>query len=303
MSIQLPFKMDEFLKLADGKMALARNLLPDTKMEHVGFINFKADGTYSGDLEGTFRTTEDGVVVLNDKWNKPVYCFRGAETRNGSTFMVGEPYQEAHFSGFVRCVLYKYLPLTDFQVCISTHKDYMAETMSRVIRSLVRAGFPKDRVVVVVGGNDKNDVTVADGCKTILTTENYDWLTALSALPKSDFNGYWLLLHDTCEVMDDFKERMANVNVGLNFDHIDVFGDIGLYWSPFLQKITEMGIFKGQVSLNNLRQHYGLWMQIGSSRHVATKDIYGTGTQREVIYLDDIGVKKYRRVKGAAAKP
>jgi hypothetical protein len=177
----------------------------------------------------------------------------------------------------------------------------MAETMSRVIRSLVRAGFPKDRVVVVVGGNDKNDITVADGCKTILTTENYDGLTALSALPKSD--GYWLLLHDTCEVMDDFKERMAKVNVGLNFDHIDVFGDIGLYWSPFLHRITEMGIFKGQVVLNHLLQHCGLRTQVGNSRHVATKDIYGTGTQREVIYLDDIGVKKYRRVKGAAAKP
>ena len=304
MSISLPFEKQEFAKSFGGKkMVLARNILPSVKVESIGQIVF-GENAYFGDLKGLFAV-EDGQLTMSDEWGKPLYSFRGAETRNGSTFMVGEPHMEAHFSGFVRCLLYEYKPLSSFKVCVSTHKDYTADTMPRLLRSLARAKVSKDDIIVVVGGTGESKETVVDGVKTILIKENYDGLTALTALSQ-DYSGYWLLLHDTCEAMDDFKDRMAKLDVGLNIDLLTVAGDIGLYSSAFVKRLLSLKAIELNADVSMIRRldHCRLWSDCETgSRHVATKDVYGTGTQRDVLYLDDIGVKKYRRVKGAPAKP
>jgi hypothetical protein len=69
--------------------------------------------------------------------------------------------------------------------------------------------------------------------------------------------------------------------------------------------LMEQGVIVpgGRQQMIKIFNHCLLWAENDDSRHVTTKDVYGTGTQREVLYLDEIGVKKYRRAKGAPAKP
>jgi hypothetical protein len=301
-TISLPLTQQMFTTQFVGKeMVLARNILPSIRIEKVGQIVFGND-SYAGDLEGSL-SIEGGQLVMTDQWKKPIYNFRGAETRNGSIFLVGEPHLEAHFAGFARCLLYEYKPLADFRICISTHKDYFADTMPRLLRSLDRAKMPKEKVLVVVGGSDENSETTTDGYQTILIKGNHDGLTALTALPQ-DYDGYWLLLHDTCEVMDDFMAKMAKLDVGLNLDLLVVAEDIGLYSSSLIKRLVAQKVFDKNAAAVIIFSYCLLWAEsVAKSRHVSTKDVYGTGTKRQVLYLDDIGVKKYRRAKGAPAKP
>jgi len=305
-TISLPLAKQDFVtRFVGHKMILARNSSPAVEIQKIDQIVF-GETTYDGegDRKGSYSLS-DGQLVLNDEWGKPAFIFRGAETRNGSTYIVGEPYMEAAISGFVRYLLYEYKPLTDFRICVSTHLDYTAETMPKFTRSLIRAGVPKENVVVVVGGTKEECVTTIDGCKTVLIKSNFDGLTGLTALD-ANYNGYWLLLHDTCELMDDFKERMSKLDVGLNLDLFMVADEIGLYSAAFVKRLMAQGVISpgGRTPMTQILNRCLLWAESSSrSRHLATKDIYGTGIQREVLYFDEIGVKKYRRVKGAPAKP
>jgi hypothetical protein len=306
MDIKLPLDRQSFLnQFAKKELVLARNVPPATQITPVGTIVFSSDGAFSGDKSGRLEVGSGGQLMLTDQYGKVEYGIAGAETRNWSTYLVGEPYREASLAGFARCILYERKPLKNFRICISSHKDYMADTMPRLSRSIARAGFPRDRIIIIVGGVGKNDQaeTEAEGCKVVFIEDNFNGLTALSALPEDGHEGRWLLLHDTCELMDDFQDRMAKLDVGLNFDRIVAHEDIGLYSSTFIHRAVKSGVLNDRLPLIALWHHCFLWMELSPSRHVSTKDVYGTGTSRDVLYLDSIGVKKYRRARGAVAKP
>lgn len=304
-AISIPLKAE---LIVDVKMVLARNVFPATKMEYVTSVTFKGDGTYDGGITGLWEI-KDGQLVMSDVWKKPMFFFRGAETRNGSVFLTGEPLMEARVSGFVRSVLYPSKQLGDnFRICISSHADYMDDTIPRLLRSLSRLSFPKDRVLIVVGGVKEPIAEVVDGWSRRSVTQNFDGYTALAELVANpvDFDGYWLLLHDTTEVSETFLSVMQNIDVGLNYDMLIRYAEIGLYSSAFIRLLGAQNAFNVKVIKKDcLSDFSSLWCELNSTSntHAATKDVYGTGTQRDVIYLGDFGIKKFRRVKGARAKP
>jgi hypothetical protein len=215
---------------------------------------------------------------------------------------------EAQLSGFVRSVLYPYQMLgQNFRICISSHVDYVS-ALDRLFRSLNRIKFPKDNVTVVVGGAGAVSEETRDGWKLSYVPRNLDGFIALTTLPL-DWDGWYLLLHDTCEVAEDFIPRASQVDVGLTYDMILPSlapCEIGFYSSAFIRLLADRDVFTGKtpVTLDLLKKHSRLYhSSVSTVRHVATKDVYGTGIMRDVLYLDSIGIKKYRRVKGAAAKP
>ena len=294
--------------ISGTSVILARNVQPSIRMEPVASLHFSIDGVYEGDMYGRW-SIQDGELVMTDNWNKPVFVFRGTEIRNGSVFLTGEPMMEAQVSGFVRSTIYPRKSLhSDFRICISSHVDYAGETIPRLLRSLTRIGFPKDRVIVVVGGSAEAPCMI-DGYQQYGTVQNFDGLTALSYLASNpmDYDGYWLLLHDTMEVADDFSNRMAGIDIGLNFDMILRYTEVGLYSSSFIRLLGQTKVFdaKTQVKVDILTKMARLWCDFSGngSNHAQTKDVYGTGTQRDVLYLSDFGIKKFRRIKSTGAKP
>jgi hypothetical protein len=306
--VTMPFTHDLFFDLVKGKeIVLARNRQPSNFVSRYAHIKFD-DTSFTGDLSGKWYL-DNGEVVLTDEWQKPSWIFRGMETRNGTVFLTGEPLMDAHHSGFERMVMYEYLSLgSEFRICISSHVDY-TEALKKLLRSLERIGFPKDRVAVVVGGAEKETSELIDGWWTNSVKQNYDGFTALSALPQ-DWKAYWLLLHDTCEVNDDFIATIGKLDIGLNFDA--VFSspspcEIGLYSAEFVKLLNGFETIPGKkagllerVIIPQARLWSGYNVE---PRKAMTKDVYGTGNKRDVFYFDSIGVKKYRRATGAAAKP
>jgi len=289
-------------------MMMSRNIMPSSKMDFVGCVTFSADGTYSGDMSGLWEA-KGGQILLSDSWKKPMFAFCGAETRNGSTFLIGDTFLEAHVSGFVRSVLYEAKPLGDnFRICVSSHKDYAGETVPRLLRSLSRIAFPKERVLVVVGGSDECKSHSPEDWPHLHVTHNQDGYTAMVALASNmpDFDGYWLLLHDTMEATDDFATKIAAIDIGLNYDMISRYSEIGLYSSSFIRLLNSNHVFDNKaVKKESISAISRMSSELsgGENQHAATKDVYGTGTKRDVIYLKDFGLKKFRRVKGAGAKP
>jgi hypothetical protein len=304
MDIPVPLTESFFNELISTELILARNVLPSTKYDRLAKIRFLEDGSYSGDMVGKWEILKGNLFVY-DQWKKPLFTFYGAEARNGSSFLVGESFLEAQKLGFLRAVLYPYKPLGNFRICISSHVDYIKETIPRLLRSLTRVAFPKEDILVVVAGSKESSRAIIDGISYVYIKENHDGLSALAAV-SSMFGDYWLLLHDTTEVNDDFISKMRIIDVGLNFDFISFFGEIGLYSDEFIDLLNSRGFFNKKVSKDGICSLCGLWDDLGEvskSRHAQTKDVYGIGNKRDVIYLDTFGLKKYRRVSGVVAKP
>ena len=288
----LPFNKETFDAEMRGRVfAIARQVLPSQKIFVYGNVWFEAS-YFAGAFGGKYKV-ENGHLILTDEWGKDAFVFSGLETKNGKVYVTGEPLKEADVRGFTRALMYDKIAVGEnFNVCISSHSKY-SEALIRILRSFERIGFPKDRLVVVVGDADaEKDEKDEKGWRIVSTTKNHDGNTALACLPEDMMASYWMLLHDTTEVTEDYASKDVQ--------------EIGLYSSSFIEKLKELNVFQTKkVNLTDaiLAIASPSICLPDSVRLVATKDVYGGGVTRDVVYVDSIGVKKYRRAKGMAVKP
>lgn len=256
---------------------------------------------------------EDGALRLLDDNGHLVTEFRSIETRNGCVYAVGRNVLESTAVN-PRPILNIKKPVgDDFGIVISSHINYEKLAVPRIIRSLEGDGFDVGKIVVVIG-NDKDNDGIANVCPelgvmTFRTRKDIFGMTALNNIPDASKRPYWLLLHDTCEVINGFVKNISNLDVGLNPDVV-LFRpptenvEFGLYRSEFISLCSLPVDTKPFDYLNMTMQKASIISILNSSfKQEPEKDVYGKGIVREVINFNTLGFKKYRSKISDSKKP
>ena len=262
-----------------------------------------------GDGKTSWRI-EEGCLCLLSERDSVTDVFSGLEVIGGRVVIVGDTNTRARTKP-CRLVLYEKQQLgTDFRVVISSHVDYETQTVPRIIRSLRREGIPDDCITVVVGGA-KEEATIEEGYTKRYITDNLLGCTGLVPLLKGTLEvptSYVLLLHDTCEAVSGFEEKVKSIDIGLPYDIIEASREIGLWSTDFIKKILSIdGFTTARVPLhekfNNMKSLAGTICTLQEPKKMRAKDVYGTGTMRQVLDIESLGIKKYMGNKQSGGRP
>jgi hypothetical protein len=251
----------------------------------------------------------DGVLYLLDERDSITHAVTAIEVENNALFFSGEVMGAHGRDGAVRMMLYEKKELgSDFLIAVSSHVDYEAKALPRLIRSLAREGISEDKVVVFVAGSDSSEITQEKGYTRFPVKDNYMGCTALSGLLDMDIElSYALLLHDTCEVTSGFAEKVSKIDVGIPYDMISAQREIGFWSKAFLNRIKSLQGFRiplsGYEVYNSLMDLCRLSCNCSEVQGLRSKDVYGTGVRRQVQELVDIGVKKYSGSNMTGGRP
>jgi len=118
-------------------------------------------------------------------------------------------------------------------------------------------------------------------------------------------NPYWLLLHDTCEVTDNFLNGIEDIDVGLNPDFILLAKtmDLGIYSSSFVQSLMPTIISNEATKIRRIMKDSAkIWIEGSDVKRLQSKDVYGMGVKRQVQLLET-GIKKYVQQSISGARP
>jgi len=300
--MKLPFSDEVIASEMVGKpMSMVSNKDYSPIHEFLGSLTFLENGKTE---EGYSWETEDGALRILDVTGACLYEFRGLESKNDCTYMVGSSLREEGKER-KRVILHfkKCLSEVKFAVCISTHKKYREHSLPPLIKSIKKAGLQPERVFVSTGASDKEkSYEDDDGIRHREIKEDYWGFTALSvAAVEEEDAAYWLLLHDTCAVEPDFISRIESLDIGLNPDMI-LFREpgehleIGLYRSDFLATVVpELPSLGPSKALQGFLANSRMTLVLGyNMRDDGEKDVYGTGVRRNVLVLPSAGIRKFR---------
>jgi len=285
-------------EMVGKKLSVGINNLPTPDVEIMGFAILGDGGSMESDVASKWEVT-DSVLELQDERGKVIYRFSGALASNGSLFLSGDSLRDASLNGFTRTIMYPFVSVGDnFGVLVSSHADYYQNgPVDLLITSLIRHGISEERIRVVVAGSRDDSEEEQPGHLHI--EGNHFGFSGLSGL--DDSYPYWMLLHDTCEVMGDFKEKSSLIDVGLNYDSIlftpEKHNGVGLYRTDFVNEINWSEV-RGDRLFDHIKNSSKLRMLLGGRANSGMasqgkRDVYGNGTLRKVFYLESIGIKKY----------
>lgn len=305
-----PFTKESVRAELCTKLAAYRNEYPTNKYEKKCIFDMHEDGTITGHPNWSGWEVDEGILYILDTRGKRSYRLDSLETANGVVYPMGESLREAK-SAFSKFVISPVIhPTSLFRVCISSHKDYYATTVPHLLKSLKRVGLAENAFVAVADITKHPEPLPAlpaalDGLGIEVEQVSIDryGYTALSCLPDSD-NTYWLLLHDTCEVLPEFVQNLRNIDFGLHPDYVllgDGF-DLGFYSSDFIRQIESVVSTVSPAKLGKeIETRANKWIPGEAVEVLPERDVYGTGNKRIVRKLD-VGIKKFSQSKVSGAK-
>ena len=313
MSLSLPFDGDVISELIGSVLVLSQNSAHSTLFLPFNEIILSSGGQAKG-IGGW--GIEDGVLRLYDEKGGLLYEFRAIETKNNCVYAVGRNVLLSSLEGVSRVILHKksLLSSTDVGICVSSHVEYEKSTLPRLFKSLKREGFNMNNVFVVVGGDNKatGESSIDSEYKVRITRQkqNFMGFTAFSEL--SDFGSlhYWLLLHDTCDVVDGFYSKLKSLDIGLSpdmilFQHPKEKLEIGVYSAKFIKSrgIPNQSV-KPTEYLGILVNRANLVVALDSViKKEVERDIYGTGIKREPLLFNSLGIRKFKGKVTSGGKP
>ena len=311
MKMELPFK-DSILDEMVGKtLILAENHRNEALFKPIKDLQVAGAGECSRGWR--FEVSDGALKLLRD--SKPFCIFNGLEARRDVVYAVGHKTEEEAKHGFDRVVLYekKLLTTQNCGVCISSHADFEGTTIPVIVQSLKKAKFDLAKVLVVVGGDPRNDgkEEEREGLKVVRTKSDAMGFVAIPEIGRIAGPEYWLLVHDTCEFEKDFVEKLESIDVGLGPDivllmPIDRKNEMGFYSSKFLQ--SNSGIV-GEARSGLLFQMFMhkaaivMTAKDGNVEVLGNKDVYGTGNVRKMVRMPAVGIKKFSGTSAKGGRP
>lgn len=261
--------------------------------------------------EGLNWKVEDGCLYLLDEKDSVIAEINAVEVSNNQLFLSGEVY------GMVgqkpaRMLMYERRELgTDFFIVVSSHVDYEADTVPRLLRSLRKEGIPEDRIAVVVSGVTDEEEPIERNYHRIPVKDNLMGCTGLLPLLDGSLKtkmSYVLLLHDTCEAIPGFESKIKQTDVGLPYDLIESINEIGLWSMDFIRRLSEIQGFdavKGPTYelYGSIKELCSLSCRGVMPKSLRSKDVYGTGVKREVKEILELSLKKYSGRKQTGGRP
>lgn len=304
--MELPFTLPNVLKtMIDRPIGLYSNFPSSNEYRRFSEITLLQDGKIlrSSNEVGVWGMwgVLDGVLRLMTERATLSIEFRTLETRNECVYAVGRNVLEP--IGASRVILQIVKPVTTFGVCISSHVNYEKVAIPRILKSLEGDGFDMSKVIVVIGSDKENDgkmgVCPETGRMTVRKRGDVFGLTALNSVPPGKYP-YWLLLHDTCEVINGFTANVANMDVGLNPDMVLLRPlvekqEFGLYESKFATELGNAQDIRHTDYFNSVTQKADVIVNLDSLfKKEPERDVYGMGVKRETVNFQSLGLKKFR---------
>jgi len=304
--MKVPFTYESVEELVGKKLVVSKNMLGDNVFWMEAEVVLSENGE-AGEGEVAWLV-EDGALRIDMGSKGGWYEFNGAEAANGVVRATGM--HSVDHGTRRRSVLHLKAPVgDDFGICVSSNRDYEKETLPVLAASLEKAGFDKDRVLVVVGGckdEDEGSAYEAEGFSVVRRKAGAMGFTALGDAAGTQGMRYWMLLHDTCTVEPDFAEKAAALDVGLGPDVVLFMGtdsELGLYSVRHLAKGAFDVEDRPSSILSSLMD--SAKVVVNAAVKVTTepeRDIYGGGVMRKVMKMGTLGLVKTARGSGRRRK-
>ena len=143
------------------------------------------------------------------------------------------------------------------KICISTCKEYSSVTIPILLESLFKNEIKEDDILIVEGNNESESIENKNNLTTVKANHNSFELTSLiEVCEKNIYSEKWLLLHDTCVVGPNFKNKLNEIkDKFINYDRIALKPfpsmSIGLYDFKFLLKYKDLLLkYKNPITKN-----------------------------------------------------
>ena len=255
------------------------------------------------DTEGEWDISTGALALIQQQ--VPL-IFDSKEVRNGCVYAVHSWHEG-------RIILYekKLLDVSKLGICVSSHAQFADTAIPKLMKSVAASSFPPSKVVIIVGDSKTNDFSVhPSGAKLIETQKNLLGFTALSEAHELQGADYWLLLHDTCDVLPDFQKQIGAVDVGLNPDIVTFVKteqrlEIGLYSNKFVHS-ARVGEIRGKSYEHMAEVHRQANIILDTEnaiKYLPPRDIYGEGVKRETVVFPSLGVRKFRGDSISGGRP
>jgi len=325
-----PFTEDVVKKYLCGKeLVLSKiKLKNDNLVYPEGLITLGVDGCFSGVVDGKWYVENNCLAFYNDK---DEYSFKiDSLSTNKALFYCGEDSVKLDDGCKIKNILSFYQPLSGYdrkvKFVISSTYSYYEMTLKKLIKSLKRNKISVDDIVVSVGNSPEEKEEELMGVDVSFVTYNALEYGGLIHSLENDLGNvdYIFLLQDTVEADTNFMDIVNSIDVSLKNDVILISGintgNMGLYEYEFLKKNEEFimslknignekrfkrketdddKVFMKEVPLLGTLNGDN---NKGNNIVIEKRDVYGTGTMREVIHLVDCGLYKFRSI-GDVKKP
>lgn len=202
--------------------------------------------------------------------------------------------------------------MKNFKIGISSNFKYSKISLPRLLKSLLSSGVKSEDIDVFVGDSNKCESESIDDIKHYYILENSFDYTALVGIVRHKIeDSNYLILHDTCEVLQYFgprfyktiipKYRDSNNNVRMCNQGFS--NSMGIYTNKFFKdNYNLIDIYLGnrgkQFYIDNenvfFSKNSDFLNQASLSNYDFGYDVYGTGVLRYVELFPDIGLVKYK---------
>jgi len=296
--MQLPFSLQNVREQLVGReLILCSNLITQNSYYYSSAFTLKEDGTTNIGLK--WNVENDALRILS-KTGQLLYSFAGIESKNGSLYAVGCEHLQVNSRSYHRVTLHLASAITankTFCIGISTHKNYYEKTVPKLVKSLLKQGFPASNIFPVAGGFDKKGIITLNDTTITCIPGNWHGFTVLQVFP-AGFD-YMLLMHDTTEVMDGFPEAVYGTDMGINWDISLAVENIemGFYSADFVKRLTD-DIWKlpKHLRFEAILQQARMFAVYGSTlTALGNRDVYGNGVRRTITEISGLGLKKYQK--------
>lgn len=127
------------------------------------------------------------------------------------------------------------------KIAVASNKNFKDKSLPIVIPSLLKCGIERDNIHVFIGGYNEYKYEIHSEVHFhFLNHNSYEYSPLIEICEKKIKSDYWFLIHDTCKVGSDFKNRLYNVPKSLP-DKIAMKGQpcmsIGLYKYSYLLSV------------------------------------------------------------------
>ena len=205
---------------------------------------------------------------------------------------------------------------TLIKIAVASNKNFKNRSLPIVLPSLLRAGIERDLIHVFIGGYseykyEKNH----DVHFHYLNHNSYEYSPLIEICEKQLQSDYWFLIHDTCRVGPEFKNKLFNLPAPLP-DKIAMkirpCMSMGAYKYEYLLSVKDkiMGIKNTDYSAASMSKwkDWGVWNEDYilyktepppciypshiQSQGMGHHNWYNTGTDRIVEYYPGLDVYK-----------
>lgn len=132
------------------------------------------------------------------------------------------------------------IPKDQILIGISSHRDYYRITLPKLVPQLLASGVKTDQLYVALSGYDaKRESSFLDIPVHEVDHNSFEFTALIEMLGKSK-PPYVFLLHDTCEVGNDFLTSISHADTKqTEFMSVDPVGysNMGLFQSDFIDSI------------------------------------------------------------------